>query len=167
MDSLVFCPDCGGVIGGRSPEGVKLCTCEVNPTVGPRPGMPNPVEKPKVCCHCGKDLLGKKRFKDSLGYWCEACHYSEKREEMRDHTPCDECGRYVEGRKLTEFEGLKICSRCLAERKSRRGKRRWRVTFGSEHEAHEKRTLMFLAVAAALLLLIILFASMGWLPAWI
>ena len=165
MDSLVFCPDCGGVIGGRSPDGVKLCTCETRP-VGSLPGMPNPVEKPKVCCHCGKNLVGKKRFKDSLGYWCEACHYSDKKEALANHTPCDGCGRYVNRDKLAEYEGLKMCSRCITERKSRGRRRRWRVTFGSEHQAHEKRTLMLLMVAAVVLLLIMIFASMGWLPAW-
>ncbi len=165
MDSLVFCPDCGGVIGGRSPEGVKLCTCELSPA-GPPPGMPNPAEKPKVCCHCGKDLTGRKRFKDSLGYWCEACHYSEKKEDMANHKPCDACGRYVETRKLVAYEGIKICTRCMAERKAHGRRRRWRVTFGSEHQAHEKRTLVMLVVAAVVLLLIMVFASMGWLPSW-
>lgn len=163
MDSLVFCPDCGGVIGGRSPDGVKLCTCEVKPA-GPLRGMPNPAEKSKVCCHCGKSLSGKKRFKDSLGYWCEACHYTQKKDEMRDHTPCDGCGRYVEEHKLADYEGLKMCSRCITERKSR-GRNRWRVTFGSEHDAQEKRTLVILVVVAAVLLLVIVLASAGLLPA--
>lgn len=164
MDTLVFCPDCGGVIGGRSPDGVKLCTCEVRPS-GPPPGMPNSADKSKVCCHCGKSLAGKKRFKDSLGYWCEACHYTEKKEEMRDHVPCDGCGRYVEQHKLAAYEGLKMCSRCITERKARNRKSRWRVTFGSEHDAQEKRTLVVLLVAAAVLLLIMFLASMHWLPA--
>ncbi len=164
MDSMVFCPDCGGVIGGRSPEGVKLCTCDTRPD-GERPGMPNPVEKPKVCCHCGKDLTGKKRFKDSLGYWCEACHYSDKKAALANHTPCDGCGRYVQQEKLVEYEGLKMCSRCISERKSMSKRRRWRVTFGSEHKAEEKRTLTLLVLVALVLLLIMIMASKGLLPA--
>lgn len=164
MEALVFCPDCGGVIGGRSPEGVKLCTCEVQPD-RPLPGMPNPVERPKVCCRCGKDLKGKKRFKDSLGYWCEACHYSEKKETMANHVPCDGCGRYVDKDKLAEYEGIHLCSRCIKERQSAGKKRRRKVTFGSEHKEHERKTLMTLVLVAAGLLLIIVLASLGWLPA--
>ena len=99
METTVFCPDCGGVIGGDGQDGRKPCKCFEEPG-GPRPGMPDPVVKPKVCCKCGKDLEGKKRFKDSLGYWCEACHFSEKRKEKVDHEPCDLCGRYTEKRKL-------------------------------------------------------------------
>lgn len=163
MDTLVFCPDCGGVIGGRSPEGVKLCTCDTRPA-GPLPGMPDPVEKPKVCCRCKKDLHGKKRFKDSLGYWCEACHFSEKKQEMKDHVPCDACGRYIEKHKLNPYEGIHICTRCLKERQNVGKKRRRRVYFGAEHTEHEKKTLMTLAIVAAVLLLIILGRSMGWLP---
>jgi hypothetical protein len=165
METTVFCPDCGGVIGGRSPDGVKLCTCDTKPA-GPLPGMPNPADKPKVCCRCGKDLHGKKRFKDSLGYWCEACHYSEKRQEMQDHVPCDACGRYVEKHKLAEYEGTHICSRCVKERQRAGKKKRRPVAWGSEHKEHERRTLLTLAAVAAVLLIIIILASLGLLPGW-
>ena len=167
MESLVFCPDCGGVIGGRSPEGVKLCTCDQR-QAGPRPGMPDPADTPKVCCKCGKDLHGKKRFKDSLGYWCEACHYTDKRAVMEKHVPCDSCGRYVDPARLIKYEDLQICSRCMKERRSA-GKKRRRVAvvFGAEHRAHEKRTLLTLAFVALLLLVIIVLASQGWLPGWL
>ena len=159
METTVFCPDCGGVIAGDR-KGRKLCTCALTPE-GPRPGMPDPVVHAKVCCKCGKDVDGKKRFKDSLGYWCEACHFSEKREEQAKHVPCDACGRFVEPDKLEDYDGVHICSRCVKERKQEGRKKRRAVSFGSEHRAYEKKTVVTLAVVAAVLLLIILLSWSG------
>ena len=159
METTVFCPDCGGVIGGDA-KGRKPCICLVTPE-GARPGMPDPVSKPKVCCKCQKDLEGKKRFKDSLGYWCEACHFSEKREEQAKHVPCDGCGRFVEPDKLEEYEGVHICGRCIRERKSEGRKKRRAIRFGTEHREYEKKTLMTVAIVATLLLLIIVLAWFG------
>lgn len=158
METTVFCPDCGGVIGG-SQDGRKPCTCS-DPPSGPLPGMPNPPEKHKVCCKCGKELEGKKRFKDSLGYWCEACHFTERRQEKVKHVPCDACGRYVEPYRLTEYENIKICGRCLKERKRQSRKTLRPIVFGSAHREQEKRSMVTLALLALVLLLIILLASM-------
>ncbi len=123
--------------------------------------MPDPVAKPKVCCKCGKNLEGKKRFKDSLGYWCEACHYTEKRQEKGNHVPCDSCGRYVDPQKLQSYEGIKICTRCLKERKREARRVRRPVVFGSEHEQFEKKRLIRLLIMAGVLLVIILLSSLG------
>lgn len=159
METTVFCPDCGGVLAGERQEGQKPCTCDMRPEA-PKPGMPDPGEKRRVCCQCGKDLEGKKRFKDSLGYWCEACHYSEKKQAMANHTPCDSCGRYVETHKLVDYENIKLCSRCVKERKRASRKLRRPVSFGAEHHEHEKKRVIILAVVAVVLALIILLASL-------
>lgn len=159
MQTTVFCPDCGGVLAGdRQPE-QKPCTCEIGPET-PKPGMPDPVKRAKVCCQCGKDLEGKKRFKDSLGYWCEACHYTEKKQETAGHVPCDSCGRYIAPAKLNEYENLKICTRCLRERKDALKKVRRPVAFGSEHREYERKRLMVLLAVAAVLLVIIILSSL-------
>ncbi len=163
MDTVVVCPECGGVIGGTGQDGLKPCTCLEQPNA-PIPGMPAPPEKHKVCCKCGKNLEGKKRYKDSLGYWCEACHYSEKREKRDKHVPCDSCGRYVAKDKLTEYENIRICTRCLKDRRRQARKVRRPVVFGHEHKAYEKKTTLYLAIAAIVLALIILLATYGWLP---
>lgn len=159
METTVLCPDCGGVIGGNGQDGRKPCTCELS-RQGSLPGMPNPPSKVRVCCKCGKDLQGKKRFKDSLGYWCEACHYTEKREEKSKHVPCDACGRYVEPRHLTQYENIKICTRCLKERKRQQRRTRRPTVFGQEHRAMEKKEIVRMALVALILLVIIILASM-------
>ena len=163
METTVFCPDCGGVIGGDGSDGRKPCHC-FTPQSGAQPGMPDPAVKPKVCCKCGKDLTGQKRFKDSLGYWCEACHFSEKREEDVKHVPCDSCGRYVEPRKLTEYENIMICTRCLKDRQmlNRRGRRA--VVMNNGYREYEKQKLKLLVIVAGVLLLIVLMSTLGWLP---
>ena len=164
MSTTVVCPDCGGIIGGKIGDGQKPCICDMPPDSGPIPGMPEPVTKPKTCCRCGKDVAGKKRFKDSLGYWCEACHFAEKREEHTDHVPCDSCGRYVEPRKLVDYEGIKICSRCIRERKDLGKKLRRPVVFGQAHREQDKRTILIMTGVVVLLLLIIVLASLKLIP---
>lgn len=130
--------------------------------------MPDPVVKPKTCCKCGKELTGRKRFKDRVGqYWCEACHFSEKRQETVKHVPCDGCGRYVEPRKLTDYENIRICTRCLKERRRINRRARRPVVFGAEHREYEKKTVMTLLVVAAVLLLIMLLSKLGWLPSFL
>lgn len=123
--------------------------------------MPDPVVRPRVCCKCGKDLAGKKRYRDSVGYWCEACHYAGNLEKKTNHVPCDQCGRYVEPDKLTPYENIRICSRCLRERQSQSRKIRRPVVLGSEHRAQERRRLVNLVLLAGLLALIIILASAG------
>lgn len=161
MNTTVICPDCGGVIGAGAQNGQKPCICDSSPAPdAPRPGMPDPVPKPRVCCKCGKDLNHKKRFKDSLGYWCEACHYAEKREALAGHVPCDACGRYVESRKLNDYEGIKLCTRCIKERQREGRKVRRPVVFGDAHRKQERKTIITLALIAAGLLLIIILKSL-------
>jgi len=168
METTVLCPDCGGVIGGDGSDGRMVCRCYQPPAPRPIAGMPDPTPpKSKVCSHCGKELEAKKRFRDSMGYWCEACHFSEKRDKSDNHVPCDSCGRYVIKHKLLDYENIRICTRCLKEKQRIARKLRRPVVFGTEHRAHEKKTLLALLGVALLLLLIILLSSMGWLPGWL
>jgi hypothetical protein len=118
--------------------------------------MPDPAPKVRVCCKCGKDLNKKKRYKDSLGYWCEACHHAEQRESRGNQVPCNSCGRYMDPAKLVDYENIKMCSRCITERKQASKKVRRPVTFGSEHRHHERKTLFTLLAIAAILLAIII-----------
>ena len=56
---------------------------------------------------------------------------------------------------------MKICTRCLKERKRESRRVRKPVVFGVEHERQEKKRLMIMAIIAAVLLLIILFSTLG------
>lgn len=164
MDT-VYCPDCGGVIGGADHDGHKPCVCDPDPIPAAQNGMPEPAPKVRVCCQCGKDVNKKKRYKDSLGYWCEACHYAEKRESKGNDVPCNSCGRYVNPAKLVQYENIKMCSRCVIDRKEASKKVRRPVSFGSEHRHHERKTLYTLLAIMFLLAAIIVLSHYHILPA--
>lgn len=117
--------------------------------------MPDPVDKPRVCCQCGKDLARKKRFKDSLGYWCEACHYSDKKAKRGDHVPCNVCGRLIAPDKQELFDGVEMCSRCYRQRKDEARKARRPAMIDHAYRGQEKRKVIGLAILAAILLVFI------------
>ena len=159
---LVTCPECGGVIGGDGSDGRSVCHCgEDQPATGPRPGMPQPKEIAKVCCKCGKDLANKKRFKDSLGYWCEACHFSDKKSQVGNQVPCDSCGRYLEPNKLIDYENIRICSRCLRDRQHAAKKAKRPVVMAQAYNSYEKMRLLPLLLIIAILIAIIILAKYG------
>src|SRR4051794_15533683 len=97
MPEIVRCPDCGGIVGATeaTDEG-RPCTCFTQPDhrtdddshgtdVMPSQGAASPQ---KFCRVCGKDLTGKKRLKDSLGYWCPECAKEDALKKEEKGTPC-------------------------------------------------------------------------------
>lgn len=157
MDTTVHCPDCGGVIG-KLQEGQRPCTCD-DPGRTPRPEKAEAGAQGKTCCKCGKDLSAKKRFRDEKGYWCEACHFAANQGNQAGHRPCDACGRFVKEEKLLEYEGLKICSKCLKDRKRENRVVFGPVVFSTNDRRRERRKIILIALVAAVLLAIILLAS--------
>ncbi len=158
----VICPDCGGVIGTPLRAGTYVCHCNTATQVQTTQAAPPP-PKEKVCCQCGKDLRGHRRFKDSLGYWCIDCHRQDKNLVAPQGAPCDGCGRIVEEEKLNEYGQLKICSRCLAERRQSQ-KRIKPVVIGKEHRYLEYARLIWLSGILLILVGIILLRRFNILP---
>jgi hypothetical protein len=180
MSELVRCPDCGGIVGATEPtdEGAP-CTCFTASPQSQTPSLrysedsdsphatPNdsfgtevmnspPAEK--VCCKCGKDLTGKKRLKDSLGYWCPDCHRADEKSKEVQGVKCEQCGRIVPGQSLTSSDGKKICSRCLREDRALRapGSKRFRPIDDKNFKETDKKSLIILASILGILALIIL-----------
>lgn len=140
MATTTYCPDCGGVIGAsQTTDAGKPCTCKKNARAGDTVDEPelqvesassstnNSAEKnDKVCCSCGKDLRGHRRWKDSAGYWCKDCHRVDRARNTVPEQRCPDCGRMKAVDKLREYDGEQICNSCAKirddekERKQRR-----------------------------------------------
>lgn len=173
MSTVIHCPDCGGVVGAtRHSEHGYPCTCFIKPPPPDDPDDPSgtamidaPVEPQKICCMCGCDLKGKKRYRDSLGYWCKDCHKSDKDKGKPVGAPCKACGRIVRPETLTALDGDKICSRCLKERRDLRkaGAKRYKKIDDTHFEKHEKRRLLIIAGILVVLGAIIVLNRMGFL----
>jgi hypothetical protein len=152
MASLIYCPDCGGVISEKVPAGMKRCGC------GEAPGSRHQRVAPpsKVCCRCAIDLTSRRRYHDSRGYWCEACHIADREATTEKGTPCGSCGRRLDPVKLVSWEGLRICGRCFKERQEAR--RRPKPIPASRFRSHERRRVLItlLVVFSALLIVTVL-----------
>jgi hypothetical protein len=168
MSADLICPDCGGILGGDDSEG-SPCTCfSSKSTLSPELAAEEHssgdtfVEKTavvgKVCCQCGKDLSGKKRLRDSRGYWCPECAKADKAANAPKGTKCADCGRVVNEAALTEYEGLKICGPCRIQRKQlEKEQRRLSPVKTNAYQEMDKRKLLgLLAVFGVLVLIIIL-----------
>ncbi len=71
----------------------------------------------KTCCHCGRDVSGHTRFKDSRGYWCKDCHKADK--EALGEAKCRSCGRTFPKEKLIDIDGKKYCATCDKDRQKK------------------------------------------------
>ena len=130
MSNDLICPECGGIIGGDSSDRGRACTCFANqPPASDELKAPEEqsasgdtfvdkaVVPAKVCCKCGKDLAGKKRLRDSRGYWCYKCHKADKAATAPQGVKCADCGRVVPEAGLYEYEDKRICGSCRSRRK--------------------------------------------------
>jgi hypothetical protein len=164
---LLVCPDCGGLIGATETiDQGRPCTCykrapashSSEPAGADTSVMGQVVAKGKVCCRCGTDLKGKKRLRDSLGYWCVECHRADQAANAPKGVRCADCGRVVAEAALTEYDGIRICVKCLEDRKElAKRRRRFGKVDDRHYEEHDrKRLILFLCIFAFLLAIIIL-----------
>jgi len=161
---VLICPECGGIIGAtETTDHGRPCTCfkdgEYKSTnEGDTSVFGQVLPAPKVCCRCGKDVSGKKRYHDSLGYWCADCHKADKVANKPKGVRCPDCGRIVSEGAIVEYEGNRICGRCRADRKEiEKQKRRFgKVDDTAYHDSGNKRLYILLAIFALLLVMVIL-----------
>jgi hypothetical protein len=168
MSTELVCPDCGGIIGGSSQDPGRACTCWSN-----KPGLnglesgsatsgDTVIEKAaapqaKVCCQCGTDLAGKKRLRDSRGYWCYACHKLDQEANKPKGVKCADCGRVVPAAGLADFEGRKICGSCRNDHKEAAVAERRRSGIDTKHyESHDRKRLIWMLVVVVVLLAVII-----------
>jgi len=176
MSTVIHCPDCGGVVGATQvTDAGPPCRCfssgaadDLNGNGGPSSGPPDPsgtqvLDSPaapqKVCCRCGKDISHEKRLRDSEGYWCVDCHRADKREHTPTGVRCPSCGRTVAEDSLSNYDGERICSRCVKEKRElkKASEKKFKVIDGQKFDAYEKKqTLIIAAILGALVLVIAL-----------
>ena len=160
----VICPDCGGIIGAtRVTDEGHPCTCYVSAT-GSGSGLESAVtseveraaagvEFQKVCIVCGKDVRGHRRVKDSRGYTCYACAKEQRRQELGDTVRCPACDRRVRETSLSNYEGMRICTRCIDERRNlAKASRKRGVVDQKVFEKHEKKQVVWLVLVLLALL---------------
>jgi hypothetical protein len=168
MSTDLICPDCGGIIGGNSEDPGRACTCWSNKPAmnglesGSQSSGDTVIEKAapqaKICCQCGKELDGKKRLRDSRGYWCYACHKLDQEANKPKGEKCADCGRKVAAAALSDFEGRRICGSCRNDRKELAVAQRRRDGIDTKgYDQLDKRRLFWmLGIVAVLLTIIIL-----------
>jgi DNA-directed RNA polymerase subunit RPC12/RpoP len=167
MAKHLLCPDCGGIIGAtEATEEGHPCECfgGTNHSLSDTDRIDSPVSASeraaavapvsKICFSCGTDTTGHRRIKDSRGYQCYACAKEERRSEIGGTVKCPECGRRVRGNTLRDYDGHRICVRCVAHRKEVKRKSARKVATQS-FQRHEKKQLKWLLLVLAVLALIV------------
>jgi hypothetical protein len=168
MSAVIHCPDCGGVVGATEvTDAGPPCRCfndTLNGNGPPDSSGTQVLEAPvqKVCCRCGKDLTGKKRLRDSEGYWCVDCHRADRKEHASEGVKCASCGRVVPEESLSNYDGDRICSRCVKEKRElkKAGAKKFRAVDGRRFDAYEKKQVLIVAAILAVLAAIIVLKSM-------
>jgi hypothetical protein len=172
---VVICPECEGVIGSEPGPGQWACRCFANANLAPKPAQhannesthpgavhteaAAPVEK--ICRVCKKNLSGHRRLKDDRGYICLACDEAEKNQPADGLEPCAECGRRLRPVGLVEFNGMRICKKCLHDHKELNKFKPMPANLAKNYTSYEKSTIRNLLIFAGVLLLIFLLASIG------
>lgn len=168
MSTDLVCPECGGIIGGSSEDPGRACTCWSDKSgsrgvsAATQNGGPDVIDEPaapkaKICCQCGKELTGKKRLRDSRGYWCYACHKLDQEANKQKGERCADCGRIVSPTALGDFEGRKICGSCRNDRKEAAlAERRRSGISTASYDRHDKKRLLWMLAAVAVLVTIII-----------
>lgn len=191
VNDELICPDCGGHLGDA--EGFRPCSCNKPSRPRPRPipmvdgsvgsdargpaphlhGAPGA----KLCRVCGKDLTGKPRLRDDLGYICKHCSDLEdqgkipkpQREAQPDASPkpakdplsdeklmrCPECNRKLKPLGFLPYRGQLICKSCHAHHMEHDALKVDKVSL-KHHDEHEKKKVKQLAILAGVILLILI-----------
>lgn len=116
----------------------------------------------KTCVKCGKDLTGKKRLKDSHGYWCSECHRADKAEKAPQGVPCPVCQRVVKEETFISVDGQNMCSRCARIKRDLKkpGSKKYRAVDGSYFEKQNKKSLMVMGGVVIVLILCIVYGML-------
>jgi hypothetical protein len=156
------------VIGGTGENGVRSCSCFSNETDAKSDTDVMGtvvVSQPKICCVCGKDVTGKKRAKDSRGYWCYDCHKAERKREKEAETSgkvrCPTCSRWVLPGAIVNFEDQKMCMSCKnARMEAHTGRKKFKEVGDKHYDAHNRQRVLIMGVVLIVLLAIILISRM-------
>ena len=108
----------------------------------------------KVCRMCGTNLEGHRRYKDKDGYLCKDCHRIDKKRRI----PCAECGKPTNPENLQPFGPVSICRKCALDHdRDPRATFKRQVSTRHFDRWEKQKTIILIAVIAALILFAVLF----------
>lgn len=136
---------------GEMHDTVETTALSGNP--GAAPGAGAGVEK--VCCSCGKNVVGQKRFKDAEGrYWCYDCGVEDHiAKHPEDGIACAECGGKFAPSKLTQFDDEVYCEPCVTKKRQAKKREEHRIAAAAEEarEQEKRRKMMLIAAVVGAL----------------
>jgi hypothetical protein len=121
----------------------------------------------KICCSCGKNVVGQKRFKDADGrYWCYDCGVEDHiAKHPEDGIACAECGGKFAPSKLVRFDDEVYCEPCVTKKQQQKKREEHRkAAVEQEARDQEKRRKMMLigaVVVAVVCVALAIWATMG------
>lgn len=112
----------------------------------------------KLCCVCGVDVAGHKRYKDHTGrYWCEDCKQAGR--EPGDGVPCPECHNPTAPDKWELYQDQRLCQSCVAKKRQAAKREAARLARAAEEaRAQEQRRKLVLSISAAVGVLVLFIA---------
>jgi len=116
----------------------------------PAPAKGTKGSQQKLCCACGKDVAGQKRFKDVQGrYWCYECGVEDHvRKHPEEAIACSKCTEKFAPTKLFEFEGATYCEACLTKVKSAKKREQQRIAAVAEEARRQQQHRKMFAIGA-------------------
>jgi hypothetical protein len=112
----------------------------------------------KLCCVCGIDVAGHKRYKDHTGrYWCEECKQAGR--EPGDGVPCPECHNPTAPDKWELYQDKRICQSCVVKKNQAAKRESSRMARAAEEaRSQEQRRKLYLSIAAGVGVLVVFVA---------
>jgi hypothetical protein len=163
VDETAAVGSVAGSGGTGTQPGTVVGTVTPPPVGGSSPSLPSGTTK--VCCVCGKDVSGQRRFKDHRGYWCEVCHRDDARKsgkviKMR----CPECKNTVAENLMAEYDGRMLCGGCASQHKIDDEKAQYRMMIYAREQKEKKKKLMQAAIGLSVVVGVYVLWKFGVLP---
>ena len=110
----------------------------------------------KICCACGKNVAGQKRFKDAEGrYWCYDCGVEDHiAKHPEDGIACASCGGKFAPSKLVQFDDEVYCEPCVAKVRLQKKREEARIAAAAEEARRQERRRKMMMVGAAVLAIV-------------
>jgi len=109
----------------------------------------------KLCCVCGENVAGKKRYKDSAGrYWCPDCHEAGLMPGGGVATaavttePCPDCKQEFAPSEFVDIAGTRVCPACAEKRKQAAKRKEARVRAAVEEGQKDQARMAMIMNAA-------------------
>jgi hypothetical protein len=111
----------------------------------------------KVCCSCGKNVSGQKRFKDAEGrYWCYDCGVEDHiAKHPEDGIACAGCGGKFAPSKLHRFDDDEVyCEPCVTKKRLQKKRDEHRIAAAAAEAAEQERRRKIMLIVAAVVALV-------------